>query len=136
MKVLHFGIVIITILFVLYADEQGFMWVLGKKKKLSASLLHFLHQAVAISLGLLIITGGFLYYRAPVAYLSNATFEIKMIAIAALILNTYVISRFSPVASIRSFSELTQKEKLTLLVSGAVSVAGWITAAVCGLLLG
>ncbi len=133
---IHLVIVIVTILIVLYADEQGLMWMLGKKKVLSAPLLHFLHRAVAVGLGALIISGGFLYTRAPLAYLANITFEVKLVAIVALILNTYAISRFTPIATIRAFGELTQKEKLPLLVSGAVSFAGWFVAAVSGLLLG
>ncbi len=136
LQFIHFVIVIVTIAFVIYADEQGFMWMLGKKQTLSASRLHFLHQAVAFGLGALIISGGLLYVRAPIAYLSSTTFEIKMIAIAALIANTYAISRLSPLAATSTFAASTPGQKRALFISGGVSVMGWVVAGVCGLMLG
>lgn len=133
---LHLSIVIATLLVVLYSDEQALMWVLGKKETLSAQSVHLLHNIVTIGLGLIIITGGLLYIQAPAAYLSDTTFLVKMAAVAALIVNTYVIDRLSPIALSRSYASLSKAERIPLLISGAVSVAGWITALVCGYFLG
>lgn len=131
----HLGVVFATIFAVLYSDEQAFLWLLGKKERLSAETVRFLHAVVSMGLGLLIITGGLLYMRAPEAYLSNPTFLVKMAAVAALIINTYVIERLSPLAISRSYASLSDTERRTLFVSGAVSVAGWSTAILCGYLL-
>ncbi len=132
---LHLGIVIVTGLLVLYSDEQALAWVLGKKAQLDGKRIAFLHTIISVGLGALLITGGLLYLRAVPAYLSDTTFIVKLVAIAALILNTYVIERFSHVAISRPFAAVSHRERIPLFISGGISVAGWATAIVCGLLL-
>ncbi len=135
LTVIHIIIVIGTGLIVLYSDEQALLWVLGKKSMLHPARITFLHRAVSVGLALLFITGGLLYLRAVPFYLSDTTFIVKMTAITALILNTYFIERFSHIAMSRTFSSLSTPERLPLFISGGVSVAGWVTAILCGLLL-
>ncbi|MDB5190028.1 MAG: hypothetical protein JWN49_354 [Parcubacteria group bacterium] len=132
---IHLTIVILVGLLVLYSDEQALMWVLGKKSILNRTHITLLHRSVSIGLASLLITGGLLYIQAVPAYLSNQTFIVKMVAIAALILNTYFIEKFSHVATSRSFSSLASSEKLPLFISGAVSFLGWVVAITCGLIL-
>lgn len=132
---LHVIVVVLTGLLVLYSDEQAAVWVLGKKETLDPKRVALLHTGVSIGLGLLILTGAFLYADSASAYLTSTTSLIKMAAVAALIINTAVISRLMPVATTRAYASLTARERLPLFVSGAVSVAGWLTAIACGLLL-
>ena len=101
---IHLTIVILTGLVVLYSDEQALMWVLGKRPILSKKKITILHRTISVGLALLLITGGLLYIQAVSAYLSDSTFIIKMTAIAALILNTYFIEKFSHVATNRTFA--------------------------------
>jgi hypothetical protein len=129
---IHLTIVIVTGLIVLYSDEQALAWILGKKIVLNPVRITLLHRSVSAGLALLLITGGLLYIQAVPAYLSDPTFVIKMTAIAALILNTYFIEKFSHVATSRTFRSLSIAEKLPLFISGGVSAAGWITAILCG----
>ncbi|MDB5245335.1 MAG: hypothetical protein JWN90_440 [Parcubacteria group bacterium] len=132
---IHLLIVIVTGLLVVYSDEQALMWVLGKKTILNSSRITFLHRAVSIGLALLLITGGLLYIRDVSFYLSQTTFIVKMVTIAALILNTYFIEKFSHIATSRTFASLSKSERLPLFISGAVSAVGWVTVIVCGLTL-
>ena len=132
---LHIICIIGTLLLVAYTDEQALLWVLGKKQRLDERKIMFLHHAIAIGLALLLVTGGLLYARAATRYLADPTFIIKMVAVAALIINTYFIGKFSPLAITHSFKELTPQQRLPLFISGAVSGIGWVTALVCGLLL-
>lgn len=132
---LHIAFIIGTLLLVLYTDEQALMWMLGKKRVLNEKSVRLLHHAIATGLALLLITGGLLYSSAAISYLSNPTFIAKMVAIAALIINTYFIGKFSPLATMHSFKELTRSQRLPLFISGAVSVVGWVGAVVSGLLL-
>lgn len=81
------------------------------------------------------MTGAFLYAGSAAAFLTSTTFLVKMAAVAALIVNTAAIAVLSPVASSRSFASLTRREKIPLFVSGFVSLAGWVTAIACGLIL-
>jgi len=132
----HLTVVFATIAAVLYSDEQAFLWLVGKKERLSARLVRLLHAGVSFGLALLILTGGLLYIKAPQAYLSNTTFLIKMTAIAALIINTYAIERLSSFATTRPYASLTRDEHLPLFISGIVSVLGWSIAILCGYFLG
>ena len=132
---IHLSIVIGTGLMVMYSDEQAAMWILGKKEVLDQKKVSLLHNLVTAGLTLLLLTGGLLYLQAPVAYLSSITFVVKMVAVAALILNTYAISRLSHVATSRSFKSLSKEERIPLFISGFISIAGWGTAALCGLLI-
>ena len=120
---------------VLYTDEQAVMWMLGKKQMLSRGRIMAMHHAIAIGLALLLITGGLLYTRAAPEYLTNPVFIIKMIAIAALIINTYFIGKFAPLATEHSFKELSPAQRLSLFISGGISGLGWLTVVICGLLL-
>lgn len=135
LTVIHLIIVIGTGLLVMYSDEQAAMWILGKKSVLDHKKVSFLHNSVTVGLTILLITGGFLYLQAPAAYVSHPTFVVKMVAIAALIINTYVISTLSHIAISRPYASLSNKERIPLFISGFVSIAGWGTAAICGLLI-
>lgn len=136
MSTIHLFIACLTGLMVFYADEQALVWFLGKREFFHPGTMRFLHYAVSVGLALLIITGGLLYYKAPPAYLSLGSFDIKMIMVFALIINTYAINRFSNVALTRTFSSLSRAERMPLYISGAISFIGWATTFICGLLIG
>lgn len=135
MPTIHLVIASLTGLTVLYADEQALLWATGRRERFNADTARFLHRVITGGLVLLLITGGLMYIQSPRAYLSLATFDIKMAAVLALILNTYAISRFSEVGVARSFASLSTRERLPLYISGAVSFLGWATAFLCGLLI-
>ena len=135
MATIHLIIVIATGLLVLYSDEQAAAWVLGKKSTLPAARIAFLHKAITIGLTLLLLTGGYLYLRGVEAYLTLTPFVVKMVAVAALIINTWAIDRLGHVATVREFASLSHRERVPLFISGAVSFAGWVTAIICGLII-
>lgn len=135
MDTVHLVIAIGTGLLVLYADEQAFLWVLGKRALMDEKRVRVLHHAVTSGLALLLLTGGYMYAQAAPAYLSIPTFVVKMATVLALILNTYAIGRFSSVALTRPFASLSHAERLPLFITGAISFLGWVTAFVCGLLI-
>lgn len=136
MLTVHLIIVIATVAVVLYSDEQALLWFLGKKQRLEKRSVDRLHMIVTWGLGLIILTGGYLYSRAPLAFLTSSVFLVKMAAVIALILNTYVIGRLSAVATSRSYASLSFKERVPLFISGGISVLGWVTALICGYILG
>jgi len=135
LHIIHLSVAIIAVLLVLYSDEQAFMWVFGKTERMDQDRITLLHRAVTGALALLIATGGLMYYDAALAYLSLPTFLVKMAAVFALILNTYAIYRFSSIAVKRSFASLSYAERMPLLGIGAISIAGWTIAFVCGLVI-
>lgn len=131
---------VLTILFagavVFYSDEQGFMYLRGRRTLLSAKKVEWLHALVGLALALLILTGGLLFMRAPNFYLANTAFLVKMGFVFALLVNGFFIDRLSKIASQKSWAELSKRERIPLLVSGAISGVCWLGAFACGLLLG
>jgi len=131
----HIGAIVVTGILVLYADEQALEWVLGKKLRIDLGTVRFFHYAVALGLGAIIVTGSLLFLPRASFYLRNPDFIVKMIAVGVLIINTYFIDRFSMVATRQSFGSLPQSQRTPLFISGAVSILGWATALIGGLLL-
>lgn len=132
---IHLVIALSTGLIVLYADEQALAWFLGKRELFDPKTTTFLHRAITTGLAALLITGGLLYARAPAAFLSSPLFIVKMVMVFALICNTYFIARFSRIAISHPYAALSGSDRLMLLASGGVSLVGWATAFVSGLLL-
>ena len=135
MTFLHVVAIFVTGLCVLYSDEQGLMWMLGKKETLNAKRIEVLHAVVSIGLALVILTGGLKALTALSYYLSNPLFIVKMGFVLVLIVNGFFIGKLSALATTRTFASLSPKERLPLLVSGAASVLGWGGALILGFLL-
>jgi hypothetical protein len=133
--VLHILAICATGAFVLYADEQALLWVLGKKDRMSMHAIRFLHYAVALGLGIIIVTGATLFLPHASFYFGQTTFVVKMTAVAVLILNTYFIDTLSMIATRHRFSDISYTYRIPLLVSGGVSILGWATALLGGLLI-
>ena len=135
MILFHVAAIIVTVLCVLYSDEQGLRWMLGKKEVLNAKKIAVLHVLVSIGLALIILTGGLKAMTALAYYLSNPLFIAKMGFVLVLVVNGFFIGTLSTLATTRSFASLSTKERLPLLASGAASVLGWGGAILLGLLL-
>ena len=135
MTLFHVGAIVLTVLFVLYADEQGVQWLLGKKKTLDKRRIEILHAIVGVGISLVILTGGLIAIPRLEYLLTNTTFLIKMCFVGVLVINAFFIGTLARTASEKSFRELPQKERIPVLLSGALSGMGWVGALVCGILL-
>jgi hypothetical protein len=136
MILFHVVAMIGTGLLVLFADEQGLMWILGKKETLSPRRIHLLHILVSVGLAGIVTTGVLMVLPWPEYYLAQTTFQIKMGFVGVLVVNAFFIGHLSRIATAHAFKNVPSKQRVLLLVSGAISVAGWLGALVCGLLLG
>jgi len=134
MVLIHVLLIISTGIAVLYSDEQGFEWFRGVQKTLNKKKLDVLHIVVSLGLSGIILTGGLMLIEAP-GYLEDPTFLAKMAFVGALVINGLLIGSLTRLATKHPFIELTVSQKRMLLISGAVSVAGWVGAVTCGLLL-
>ena len=83
----------------------------------------------------MIITGLFLFYPMREFLLSRPQFYIKMGFVLALCINSVAIGYFSKIPTKKTFASLSNKEKLPLFISGALSTISWIGAALAGLYL-
>lgn len=132
---IHVLFVIISLITVVIADEHALMWMLGKKQTLPAKRVEIFHVVTSLGIAGLLLTGGLMFMDRASYLLSDTTFLVKMGFVGALVINGFFIGAFSKVATTRTFASLSTKERLPLLISGAVSGIGWVGAVICGALL-
>ncbi len=135
MLLTHIIAIGVTVLFVLYADKQGLMWVLGKKEVLTKAKITFLHRLVSLGLVVIVLSGATMAYGGFEYYISNPVFLIKMGFVLVLIINAFFIGTLSRIATERSYKSLSTRERIPLLFSGAMSCIGWLGAILLGLKL-
>lgn len=130
---LHGFFVTITILIVLYSDHRGLNYIRGREQILPAKFLHQSHKWVWTGLLLIITTGILLAIPSWEYRLQQGVFYAKMGLIFVLIMNALAIGKLSKHSGSISFAALLKEQKITLLVSGALSVIGWSGALIIGL---
>ncbi|MBI5456622.1 hypothetical protein HY969_02680 [Candidatus Kaiserbacteria bacterium] len=134
LHILSFGFVLgVTAI----ADKDAFAWLRGKKTTLEKKTLLTYHALIwlgllaLIWLGLLalIVSGAYLFYPMRLFLLTNLWFDVKLLFVGILVVNAILIGRLMNLALTKPFAALTGHEKLSLMVSGAVSVFSWFAAA-------
>lgn len=134
MLVVHLVVLVCTGLVVLYSDHLGWQYFRGTKHTLDSTLIHRLHYTVWAGLIGMIVTGivmvapGFSYYAA------QPYFWVKMGFVGLLVVNSVAITFLMQVATTTPYASLTQKQRLPLMISGALSTVGWVGAVVTALL--
>jgi hypothetical protein len=128
---LHLLALAFSFLVIILADHDGWLYFRGKKQVLDAKRVERFHRYAWIGLGGMIVTGAFLLADES-DVLEEPAFYIKMFMVLALVINGVFIGRLSRIATTTPFASLTRRQKLPLLVSGAVSVTCWIGATVIG----
>lgn len=127
---LHIAATIVTITIVLATDLYALTWLIGKNETLSPTIIRHSHTLVWTGL-ILTMSMGFLLFLPYAAYLlTDLAFRIKLFLILFLIVNAFVIGKHMHHATSQPFASLHKKDKVALLLSGAVSSFGWIGAIV------
>ena len=126
---LHVPILALTALVILYSDHKGLLYMLGKHEVLSERFVVWSHRLVWVGLIGMIITGAVLVSGSLEYRLTQGAFYIKMGLVLVLIMNAVAIGKLSKVATHTPFAALSLEQRRTLLVSGMLSAAGWIGAA-------
>ncbi len=129
---IHLTVLTITAITILYSDHLAYQYFRGTRSILEKKTVHILHRIVSIGLLGMIVSGILLFIPLKEYLLTEAPFYIKMTFVVTLIINAWFIGRVSHTACERPFSELTQKEQKTLIISGIISVSGWVGAAIIG----
>jgi len=132
---LHVPVLLVTLVLILWSDSLAVAWMKGKKEVIPGRLLHRLHYGVLIGLAGMVLTGTALAYDRIDFLLQDNTFYVKMMFVAALVVNSFFIGAYSKVALSRRYADLSFPERIPLFVTGGVSVIGWVGAIACGLLL-
>lgn len=132
---LHILSLIFSVGGILLADHQAFKWILGKEPTLDRAILLKYHHAVLLGLSLVIVTGFALFWPMREYLLSLNAFYIKMFFVVVLVINGFFIGKLMNVAVVKTYSELSFREKIPLLISGVASTLGWLGAFVSALFL-
>ena len=132
---LHFIVLGFTAWNIICADHMGFNWIRGKVSTLKSGEVKKYHYRVWIGLGLMILTGFFLFWPLREFLLTRTQFYVKIAFVAALIIKSFIIGYLQETAIIKTYASLSLKEKLPLFISGAFSTACWTLTAVAGFYL-
>jgi hypothetical protein len=131
----HLLILVFVAWTVVHADHMGFAWVRGKVRTLDERKVARLHRHTWYGLIGMIITGVLMFIPLHTFLLARPQFYAKMAFVFALNINGFAIGRLQKVAFVKSFKELSTREKLPLMISGAVSTLCWLGAAAGGFYL-
>lgn len=132
---IHVTVLITTLGAVLFADHEAFDYLRGKKQTLSHRRLNITHWLVWAGLAGMIITGIFLFLPRQTYLLSNPAFYFKMVFVGFLVVNATIIGELMPIATKHPFSQLSRRERNTLVASGAISFLSWTAAVIFGLII-
>lgn len=116
---------------IILADHYGWQYVSGNIPVLDSKRLSKYHKFVWLGLIAMVITGVVLL-STELKLFYDFAFFVKLLMVAALVINGLFIGRLSKIATIKPFAELTSNEKLPLFISGGVSVFCWLGAMIIG----
>jgi hypothetical protein len=132
---LHVSFLCLAGVGVLIADHSALAWIRGKRQMIGKTALFIAHWIVTTVLLGLIYTGLLLFWPLRDYLLTQPFFLLKLVFVAALLINSMVIERLMLVAAYRPYSSLSTNQKVPLFVSGAVSTASWAGALFTALFL-
>jgi uncharacterized membrane protein len=132
---LHIASILFVLFFTVRADHMGLRWIMGKDSVLNPVKVERYHKMVWIGLGALIVTGITLFIPLRDYLLTNPRFFVKMWFVGMLVINGVAIGILSKVAVHKSFKELSQKTKIQLFATGAISTICWLGAILGGIFL-
>lgn len=126
---LHIGILVITLVCIIWADIYTSFWLHGKKQTLNPKIVYRLHTAVTLGLTGMITTGTALFWPLREYLTDNSpAFFIKMFFVFALVVNSFVIDTYMKLATIYSFKDISMRQKAILFASGSISLLSWLGA--------
>lgn len=120
---------------IFHADHLGFSWMTGNRKVLEESDMRKYHIRVWIGLIGMMVTGFIMFWPMREYLLGRWQFLLKMSFVLALIGNGFAIGSIQKIATRKEFKNLSMREKLPLLFSGAISTIGWLGAATAAFFL-
>ncbi|MDC1205413.1 hypothetical protein N8083_01035 [Candidatus Pacebacteria bacterium] len=123
---LHIGAVLVSLGIIFCSDIYGALWVFGKIDTLNRKIIAWFHTIAWAGLIIISITGVLLFLPYSQSLLSEFAFRLKILFLMFITINGLVIGRHMNIASIHSFASLSWRKRILLLVSGTVSITGWI----------
>jgi len=125
---IHGTTIFALVAIILYSDHLGLSWIQGKRETLPTKKMVLLHRLVWVGLAIMVASGVVLFLDLKDYLLTTPAFYVKMFFVATLVVNALFIGKFMRVATEKPFAVLSNNERLSLLISGAVSTISWIGA--------
>lgn len=123
---LHLLFLAVAVAGIILADRSGLAWMRGKTEIVSKRALFTAHWIVTTGLLGLVYTGLFLFWPMRAYLLTQPLFLLKLALVGALLINAMVIDWLMHVAAHRPYASLSNRQKMPLIISGAVSGLGWL----------
>lgn len=132
LETVHLAILAVTVVAILIADHEGWLYMRGRKVIVDARRVHWLHMIVGFGLLGMIVSGVLMMWPYKDFYVTDFAFMSKMFFVGALVINALFIGRVMRYAIEKPYAALTSRERTMLVISGGVSVVGWGAAAIIG----
>lgn len=130
MIIFHILVLCYTVVYIAFSDREAFAWLTGKKETLDGATILKYHHRVLVGLCLMIATGLYMFWPMRTFLLGSTAFQFKMLFVAVLLINSFIIGSLIKVATTRSYRSLSAQEKVPLFISGTVSTISWLGAAI------
>lgn len=111
------------------ADKDALAWIRGTQRVLEAKRLRQYHLMIWIGLASVVVSGVLLLYPARLYLLGDILFDIKLLFVAILFVNAFLIGRLVEYATTIPFRDVALRDKRALFMSGAISLMSWAAAA-------
>ncbi|MDI9325470.1 MAG: hypothetical protein QM526_01645 [Alphaproteobacteria bacterium] len=126
--VIHIVALIIVIITIIRADIYMAAWVTKRTIVLSHLTIKKIHEITSWLLIIMILSGATMVWNiSPLYFFLNPLFLLKMFFVLCLIINSFVIGRLMRIVTEKTFARTTKQERMSLFISGGVSVLSWVS---------
>lgn len=129
---LHVLFLLFALLAVLITDSCGLVYLIGLRKRMNGICLRIKHGLIASACAATVGTGLLLVISKP-EVMAQSAFWMKMVLVAALCLNGWLIGRKIPLLTSGPFKTLGRRARWTLAFGSIASLMLWVGTAFLGL---
>lgn len=131
---LHVLFLLFALLAVLITDTCGLVYLIGLRQRMNGICLKIKHGLIASACAATVGTGLLLVILKP-EVMAQSVFWMKMVFVAALCANGWLIGRKIPLLTSGPFKTLGRRARWTLVFGSMASLMLWIGAAFLGLMI-
>ena len=125
---IHIGALILAACGILYADSLVWSWVRRKREMLDSNHLRRAHATMTIALWTKLGSGITMAWPMRDFLFTQPLFLVKMAFVTMLAANSFVVGRLMHLSTTQAFRTLTARQQLPLVISGTISMLGWVGA--------
>lgn len=131
---LHILFLLSALLAVLITDACGLVYLIGLRKRMNGICLKIKHGLIASACAATVGTGLLLVILKP-DVMAHSVFWMKMLFVAALCVNGWLIGRKIPLLTSGPFKTLGRRARWSLAFGSMASLMLWMGAAFLGLMI-